>query len=285
MKVGIGLPASIPGVSGGVVVEWARRADGGAFSSLGIIDRVVYGNYDPLITLAAAAAVTSRARLLTGVLLAPLRNAGILAKQSATLDALSEGRLTLGFGVGGREDDFRAAPASFHTRGRRFEEQLALMQRVWSGERVDDDTGPVGPAPVRAGGPEVLIGGGAPAAIARVARWGEGYIAGAGGPERANTTFRAAEEAWASGSRAGKPRLAAVLYFALGPEAGERGTPAILSYYGERLGDRLAQGMPTSPEGVRATVRAFEEIGTDELVFLPTIPELDQVDRLAEALG
>ena len=96
---------------------------------------MVYPNYEPLITLAAAAAVTSRVRLMTTVLLAPLRGAGLLAKQAATIDALSGGRLTLGLSVGGREDDSRAAPASFHDRAHRFKEQLDLMKRIWSGDR------------------------------------------------------------------------------------------------------------------------------------------------------
>src|SRR5437764_7169333 len=134
MQIGIGHPGTIPGVKGQFILDWARRADAGPFSSLGSLDRLVYPNYDALITLTASAAVTQRIRLMTTVLLAPLHNVGILAKQAASLDALSGGRLTLGVGVGGREDDFRAAPASFHERGKRFEEQLAILKRVWSGE-------------------------------------------------------------------------------------------------------------------------------------------------------
>jgi alkanesulfonate monooxygenase SsuD/methylene tetrahydromethanopterin reductase-like flavin-dependent oxidoreductase (luciferase family) len=133
MQIGIGFPTTIPGVLGKQLIEWAKKADGGPFSSMGLIDRLVYDNYDPLIALAAAAGATHRIRLMTTILLAPLHSAAVLAKQVASLDALSGGRLTLGLGVGIREDDFQAASVPFHTRGKAFDEQLATMQRIWSG--------------------------------------------------------------------------------------------------------------------------------------------------------
>ena len=151
MKVGIGVPAVV-GMKGDLALGWARKADAGPFSSLATIDRLVYGNYEPLTTLAAAAGATQRIRLMTSILLAPIRNGGVLAKQAASLDALSGGRLTLGIGVGGREDDYRAAPASFHDRGKRLDELLSLMKRIWAGESVGDGIGRVGPPPAQPGG-------------------------------------------------------------------------------------------------------------------------------------
>src|SRR5256886_14346198 len=125
---------------------------------------------------AAVAATTKRIRLTTSVLLATTRNAGILAKQAATVDAISGGRLTLGLGIGGREDDFKAAPEPFRGRGRRFEEQLDVMRRIWAGQPAGDGVGPIGPSPARAGGPEILIGGHTPAAGAPGGRWGDGFL-------------------------------------------------------------------------------------------------------------
>ena len=133
MKIGIGLPRIFPPGDGALILEWARRAEAASFSCIATLDRLVYPNHDPLMLLAAAAAATRRIRLMTSIVIAPLRNAGVLAKQAATLNALSGGRLSLGLGVGNRRDDFRAAPASFHDRGRRFDEQLALIERIWSG--------------------------------------------------------------------------------------------------------------------------------------------------------
>ena len=169
MKVGVGLPATIPGVSGDRILEWARRVEAGPFSSVGALDRLVFDNYEPLIALAAAAAVTKRVRLMTSVLLAPLRTAGILAKQAASLDALSDGRLTLGLGIGGRADDFAAAPAEMARRGKRFEEMLETMKRTWAGGPAADGAGAMGPTPGRAGGPELLIGGTSHGAVRRAA--------------------------------------------------------------------------------------------------------------------
>ncbi len=232
MKVGIGLPATIPGIEGKRILDWAKKADAGPFSSLGILDRLVYSNYEPLVTLAAAAGVTQHIRLMTTVLLAPLRNTAILAKQAASLDALSGGRLTLGLGIGAREDDFHAANASFHNRGKKFEEQLETIARIWSGQPLGDTIGPVGPTPARPGGPEILIGGHTPAAIQRVGHWGDGFISGGGGPQAAQQTFKVAQESWKAASRPGKPRLVGCFYYALGPDAKERGGAYIRSYYG-----------------------------------------------------
>lgn len=287
MKIGIGFPAWIPGVSGSFLIDWARAADAGPFSSLGLIDRVVYTNYEPLIALAGAAGATQRIRLATTVLLAPLREPALFAKQSASLDALSGGRLTLGLGVGARQDDFTATSISFHTRGKRFDEQLALMTRTWSGQAVSDEVGPIGPAPVQAGGPEVLLGGYSPAAVRRLRRWGNGFMAGGGDPNMANQFFRMAEEIWKEATRPGKPRLVGCAYFALGENAAERGAPTIQGYYAfapERA-QRIASSLPASPERVRELIQAYKDTGADELILWPTIADLDQVARLADIVG
>jgi alkanesulfonate monooxygenase SsuD/methylene tetrahydromethanopterin reductase-like flavin-dependent oxidoreductase (luciferase family) len=245
---------------------------------------VVYPNYEPLITLAAAAVVTSRVRLMTTVLLAPLRGAGLLAKQAATIDALSGGRLTLGLSVGGREDDFRAAPASFHDRAHRFKEQLDLMKRIWSGEPVSDETGPVGPPPAQAGGPELLIGGYSATPIRRVGRWADGFISGGvPDPEQVRQMFDLAQKSWRAEGREGKPRLVATLYYALGPNAA-RGGDYIRDYYSffGPAADDMARAIPSSPAAVEELVRGFGDVGADEVDCWPTVADLEQVDRLAE---
>ena len=288
MKIGIGLPASIPGVSGDVVLEWARQADSGPFSSVGIIDRVVYPNWDPIIALAAAAAVTQRVRLMTTLLIAPIRDAALLAKQTATLDVLTGGRLTLGLGVGRREDDYTAVSGRFHRRGRRFDQQLALMKRVWAGENPIDGVGPIGPKPVQSGGPELLIGAFAPAAIQRAGRWADGYLGGGGDPQAALTLYNAVVEEWKAHGRRGSPRFVVTNAFALGPGAADRGA-AQARHYNQFLGteaaNQAAQRVLTSPEDVRQVIQEFTQVGLDEMVFLPEVPDLEQVGRLAEIVG
>jgi alkanesulfonate monooxygenase SsuD/methylene tetrahydromethanopterin reductase-like flavin-dependent oxidoreductase (luciferase family) len=286
MQIGIGLPAAIPGVRGSLILDWARRADAGPFSSLGIIDRLVYPNFEPLATLATAAAVTQRIRLMTTILIAPLRNTGVLAKQAATIDVLSNGRLTLGLGIGGREDDFRAAPASFKGRGQRFEEQLALMKRIWSGQPLGDGIETIGPPPLRPGGPEILIGGYSPAAMRRVGNWADGYIAGGGTVEQARELYRVAEESWRAAGRAGKPRFVGAFYFGLGSNALERASASIRDYYafmGPGV-EGMIRALPTTPDAVQRAIQSRLDAGMDEIIAWPCIADLDQVDRLAEII-
>lgn len=288
MNIGIGIPASIPNVRSELLLDWARKADSGPFSSLGIIDRLVYSNFDALTTLAVVAGVTQRIRLMSTVLVAPLRPAGILAKEAATIDALSGGRLTLGLGVGGREDDFRAAPASFHSRGKRFEEMLTIMQRIWSGQPFDEHTAAIGPQPARQGGPEVLIGGYSPRALSRVGRWGDGIILGGGvTPHVARQFYSAAQQAWQAAGRNGNPRFVGCVYYGLGPDARERAGAYIRDYYafmGPRA-DYMANNIPISSQAVKEIIQAYSDTGMDELVLWPCIAELNQLEMLAELIG
>jgi alkanesulfonate monooxygenase SsuD/methylene tetrahydromethanopterin reductase-like flavin-dependent oxidoreductase (luciferase family) len=286
MKVGVGLPA-ISGISGQMVLDWAKKVDAGPFSSLGSIDRIAYGNYESLIMLAAAAGVTQRVRLMTSILLAPLRNTGVLAKQLASLDAISGGRLTAGLAVGGREDDYLAAPASFHDRGKRFEEQLSLMKRIWSGQPVGDGVGTVGPHPSQSGGPEVLIGGASPAAVRRVGRWADGFISIPLPPEQVQRLYGAAQESWQAQGRSGKPRLAIGLYYRLGSNTAQRSEAYIRDYYAFAgpMVDQIVQAVLATPEDIKGAIQGYESVGVDEVIFWPTVAELDQIDHLADVVG
>lgn len=287
MDIGIGLPSGMPNVPGPLILDWARKADAAGFFSLGVIDRIVYGNYEPMSVLAAAAAVTQGTRLITVILMATLRNAGVLAKEAASIDNLSGGRLTLGLAVGSREDDFRAAPADPRGRGARFEGQLTAMRRIWSGESAIEGGGAMGPTPVQPGGPPVLIGGSAPPALRRAGRMGDGYIAGTRDAPQIVEAFSIVEEAWKTEGKPGRPRLAAIRYFALGPDAADRGGKNIAHYYTHPglSPDRAVAALVTSPERIRAHTKACEDAGVDELVWLPSIPDVDQVARLREVLG
>lgn len=287
MDIGIGLPSTIPGIPGRLIMQWASAAEQAGFSSLGTLDRIVYGNMETVPVLAAAAAVTERIGLTTAILIAPYRgNGALLAKQLATVDTLAEGRLQLGIAVGGRPDDFEATGSPFHSRGRDFDAQLAEMRAVW-GQRPRGFAGAIGPVPVRAGGPPMLFGGSADAAFRRMTEFGVGWIMGGGGPEAFAVGAQKAMAAWNEAGRDGQPRLAALAYVSLGDDSDEHARRYLSDYYAFAgpYAARVADGALTTPEKVARALAAFSDAGCDELILFPCNPDIAQVALTAEAAG
>ncbi|WP_031467992.1 LLM class flavin-dependent oxidoreductase [Sciscionella sediminilitoris] len=282
MEFGIGLPITDPEALPG----WARRAEAGPFEVLGLLDRLVYENPEPLVTLAMLAGTTQRIRLQTEVLLAPLRDTALLAKQAATLDRLSGGRFVLGLGVGGRADDHFASGTELRTRGRRLDQQLDVLRRLWSGLPYGEEAGPIGPAPTRPEGPRMLFGAFRPAALERVGRWGDGALIAAA-PSWAGGIIDTVRSAWEAHGRSGSPRIVAQVNLALGPESVlAEARAAIGSYYAFTGNpEYMVDGMLTGPVQVREAVKAFADLGADELVFYCHGRDPEQVDRLADILG
>jgi alkanesulfonate monooxygenase SsuD/methylene tetrahydromethanopterin reductase-like flavin-dependent oxidoreductase (luciferase family) len=275
VNIGVGLPTTTPGTDGALLLEWARRADAGPFSSLAVLDRLVYDSVEPFAALAGAAAVTARVRLATMIVIGPLHPAALLAKQAASVHTLSGGRLTLGLAVGARLDDYQVAGVEHRGRGRRLSEQLAYL-------RGDVDADRIGPA---RDGIELLVGGGSGQAYARMARYADGY-AHNGGPPRAFAGAAArARAAWRDLGRPGRPRLWGQGYFALGDI--ERGNAYLRDYYAFTgpFAERIVAANLTSARAIRDFVRGYEEEGCDELVLFPTVADVAELDRLAEAVA
>jgi alkanesulfonate monooxygenase SsuD/methylene tetrahydromethanopterin reductase-like flavin-dependent oxidoreductase (luciferase family) len=283
MDVGIGLPSTIPGTGRDELLEWARRAEARGFSSLGTIDRIVYDNYEPLIALAAAAAVTERIHLATTILIAPVRaNGALLAKQAASVDRVSNGRLVLGVAVGGRQDDYAASGVDFHTRGKRFAEMLDQWQAVWAGESFGT-AGAIGPRSK----PTLLIGGSADVVFERAAKYAEGWVMGGGSPDQYSERADRLHKAWEAAGREGKPRTLALGYFSLGDRAEEAAERYLRDYYafmGDAAG-MVAGSAAKDAETVRAHIDGFAAAGCDELILFPCDPDPDQVELLAEAVS
>jgi alkanesulfonate monooxygenase SsuD/methylene tetrahydromethanopterin reductase-like flavin-dependent oxidoreductase (luciferase family) len=282
MRIGVGLPTSTPPLGGRhrgpELLTWATAAEAGPFTSLGVTDRLVYDCTEPMVALAAAAAVTTRLRLVTMVVIGPIRPAAVLAAQAASLDALSGGRVTLGVSLGARPDDYDAAGATWRGRGRQLSDELAAMRDIWEGSSV-------GPRPASPGGPDLLVGGGSGAGFLRAARHADGYVHGGGPPRAFASAADRARAAWADAGRPGEPQLWGQSYFSLAdPGAGA----AYLRHYYAFTGpfaDRVAAGLLDSPKAVREHVAGYAEAGCDELVLLPATSDPSELDRLAELMS
>jgi alkanesulfonate monooxygenase SsuD/methylene tetrahydromethanopterin reductase-like flavin-dependent oxidoreductase (luciferase family) len=279
MDVGIGLPNAVRGVDAAAIPEWARRAEAAGFSSLGTLDRLVYGNYEALITLAAAAAVTQRVRLVTDILIAPLRRTALLAKQAASIDRLSGGRLVLGLAVGSREDDFTAAGADFHGRGRTFDRQLEELARIWRGEAG------IGPAPARGQRPALLIGGRTQRSLDRAARYADGFTFGGGPPDTLRELVPQVRAAWQAAGREDRPRVMALFYFSLGERAEPAARDSLGDYYSFAgpYADQIVAAAAKDADTVRRYVDGFADAGADEVIAFPASADPAQIELLAAA--
>jgi alkanesulfonate monooxygenase SsuD/methylene tetrahydromethanopterin reductase-like flavin-dependent oxidoreductase (luciferase family) len=269
MRIGIGLPSVVPDVGRAAILAWARAAEDAQFDSLGIVDRLAYDNLDPLVSLAAAGAVTERIGLLTCVLLSPLHRSAILHKQVSTLVRLAgAGRVALGLGIGARPDDYAAAGVDFADRGAILEAQLPVLRSVEPGATI-------------------LLGGASERAIRRAARLADGWIAGGGGADAFAPIARRVHAAWNDNDRAMPPRLAAISYISLGPDGladAERVLGAYYAFAGP-LARRIVEGALTSVDQLHRALETYHAAHCDEVVLVPCSASLGQLELIATAVA
>lgn len=289
MDVGIALPQMAPGLDRGRFLAWCRAIDDGPFSSISAGERITFDNLDGFTLLAAAAAATERVRILFNVVVAPWHRVPLLAKELASTDVLSGGRVEVAVGVGGRQQDYEALDAAFDGRFGRLDAAVDELRRLWRGEPLLDGAG-VGPRPVQPGGPRILCSGTGPRSLARAARWADGVSSFtiAADPTEAAEVFRSADEAWSEAGRTDRPRRLTASFVALGPGAqetlvdfGER----YLAVFGERAAKGLSRRMPLHTEEALADfLRGVARTGCDEVVLVPATSDPALVERLAEVV-
>ena len=293
VQIGMTLPVMEPNLDAATLTSWARLIDGGPFASLCWGERIAFENPDSLTLLGSMAALTDRVRLVTTVIVPQLHDPVMLAKALATGDMLSGGRLTVGLGVGGREEDYRAVGAEPATQTMRdMADRVAIMKRVWAGEKITESVLPVGPSPVQSGGPQLLVGTIGPKPLRSAATWAEG-LAGTTldlDVDKQNELYDVARAAWAEAGKP-KPHLATSFWFALGN--GEEARAQVhrhlrryMNWIPAEFVDAMAPttGFAGTDEELLDALRRFEDIGTDEVHLIPTSSNIDQLRRVADVV-
>ncbi|MBV9000573.1 MAG: LLM class flavin-dependent oxidoreductase [Solirubrobacterales bacterium] len=273
MQVGVGLPNMLPGAAKDLLLQWARSADEGPFSTLAAMDRLHFDSLDAISVLAICAAVTNRVRLASTAIAAPLRNPAVLAKQAATLDVLSGGRLVLGLGVGAHPSDYETAGLPWEQRREMLAAALHRLRAVWSDEEV-------GPRPVQPGGPPVLLAARSPYSFELIGQAADGLAGFAGPPQAFAAHAAAVQEAWRRAERTGRPRLMGVWLYAIGDDAAERGREFIRGNFSPEVSEIFATYMLSSPEQVMGFLTGYDAVGCDEVILFPMVPDLDQLEIL-----
>jgi len=290
VDVGVALPQMATGLDGTAVRQWCAGIDAGPFSSISAGERITFHNLEGLSLCAAAAALTERVQVLVNVVVLPWHPVAMVAKQLATIDVVSGGRLAVAVGVGGRSGDYQALGASMASRHRRLDEGVAEMRRLWAGGLAADGE-PVGPSPVQAGGPPVLASAMGPRSLARCARWADGISGFALTADVAGIVagFDAARGAWSEAGRREAPRLVTGSFVALGSDAPGvlRGfAEAYLQVFSPAVAAELASAMTLhNPEALIDLLDALAEGGCDEFIVVPASADMALLSELVDVVG
>jgi alkanesulfonate monooxygenase SsuD/methylene tetrahydromethanopterin reductase-like flavin-dependent oxidoreductase (luciferase family) len=302
MDIGICLPYMKRDLSRQTFIDWCQLIDEGPFSSLSVGERITDYTFEMRNVLAFAAGRTERVRIVPSLYVLPMHSAVLCAKEIATLDQLSNGRVTVTVGVGGREHDYRALGASFKNRHQRMDEQVAEMRRIWQGIPPFEGCDPVGPDVIQKapsaqtpqasefGGPPILAGAMGPKAIARASHWADGlYSFSMGGSaQETRTMFDTGRQSWRASGRTSTPRLVGGFWYSLADDA-ESKLKSYVHDYLKVLGSDLANGVAASmtrftPESIQEGIEGIRACGADELMLVPASAEISELERLIRLL-
>lgn len=290
MKISICLPYMKKSITRRTILDWCARIEQGPFHSLSCGERITGYTLEMRNTLAFAAAVTERVRIVPSLYVLPMHSAVWAAKEIATLDLLSNGRVTVTVGVGGREVDYRAVEASFSHRHEKQDQQIATMKNIWAGHAPFAGADPVGPTPVQLGGPPILAGVMGPKATARAAHWADGVYSFSMTGSAAETAgfFKTAERAWQVAGRETPPQKVGGFWYCLADNAEEKMKDYVYDYL-KILGDNIARPVANSMKNfdkytIKDTLAEMASTGCEEVFLCSATDELSELDRLLDIL-
>lgn len=290
MKLGLCLPYMTRDYDRERILGWARKIDQGPYDTLSCGERMTGHTFEMNALLAAAAAVTERVRLNASLYVLPMRSAVLTAKEAATIDVISNGRMEVTVGVGGRENDYRAVGAPFTRRHQKLDEQVAEMKKVWRGEPLWEGADEAGPRSPQGANIPLYAGAMGPKAIARAAKWADGIygVSMPGDREGHEQIFEMAREAWKAEGRAKPPYLIGGFWYSLAPDAEQALKSYVydyMKYMGPEIGHFMANAMTRhTPAAILEAIENVRAAGADECLLVSATAHYDEVDRLSDLL-
>lgn len=291
MKIGLCIPYMKAGLDREDYIAWFKAVDEGPFHSLSCGERVHGPTYDMRVLLSAAAMATERVEITPTLYVLPMHNATSVAKEVATLDILSGGRVNnVAVGYGGRELDYEAVGARFKGRYGRMDRQVEQMQRVWNGEEIVSGGGFIGPEPTWERPPRLLAGAMGPKSIERCAQWADGLYAwsGNGEQEELARTFGMADAAWERAGRQAAPYRLGGFWYTLAENGQQRLYDYVYEYLaiaGPEIARMMAESVHrSSADALLQGLDNAEAAGCEEVFLVPATADLVEVHQLSELL-
>lgn len=294
MRIGMTIPFMEPGWSRDSMRQWAQEIDRGPWASVAMGERITFVNPEFMTSLAATAAWTERVELISTINVLTMHNPVLMAKQFATLDVISNGRLTVGVGTGGRREDYESIGADWNNhRMAKLEENAQIMRRVWAGDKtvLPKALRIVEPLPVQPGGPQILVGAIGPKSIEAAARYADGLsgFSMLATLDDIKQSFDQFNQAWKQAGRAGKPRLIASFWYGIDSKGKEMLEAHLTRYMNFMPKDVSSYLIPVS--GFRGSMSAMKDfideirkLGADDVILAPTNTNLDEIKQLAGVL-